>query len=61
MEALSLTLASIAAIVCISVGGIVWHGDRKNMQHRSFVWLAVFTCLWVLSNVLFAVTNEGPC
>lgn len=59
MEALSLALALGAGFVCITVGGIVWYGDRENKQRRSFLWLSVFTCLWILSNVLFAAVDEG--
>lgn len=59
MENLSIALASVAAVISVSVGMVVWYGDRENKYRRSFVWLSVFTSLWILSNVLFSVSSES--
>lgn len=50
-------LAIAAAVAAAFVGLIVWFGERANRLRLTFLWLAVFVALWIMSNVVFAI---GP-
>ena len=52
-------LAFFAAIAAMVIGFIVIKGDRANQHRKTFLILSFLVALWVVSNVLFVLVQEG--
>jgi signal transduction histidine kinase len=48
-------LAIIAALSAITMGMIVWFGDRKNRSRISFLGVSIFVSVWIITNVFFSI------
>ena len=52
------TIVSVsAAVFSVLVGIAVFYGDRHNRYRRSFVFLSLFVCLWVIGNLVYSGTT----
>lgn len=58
-QLITVSLALIAACISVTVGIIVWSGERQSAMRQSFVLLAGYVCLWILSNVVFVLDSES--